>query len=405
MVVPSDVIIWIVAFVALWWGIDWFHMRQDGEPLPMRRAPLRVLADILPKVWRNKTFILALACLWLIGAAVQGVTVYYQQIAADPTVTAPGPPVIGALSLAAFVPEALGTALPDALPRLVEVPLGAWAALLFAVLLIAAMVRIIIDPPDRIGEETARKLRWPTGLLIAYVAAGATMAALPRRFIDPLIHDGGAPETGAALFAIGTMVLMPALFAPAFTILWRLVLEIACQGVWSFVSSMRAVADAWLPITLLVILANALRPVVAFSEAPDGGAVGYVYLAVLVLLALAPWAILDRGTGVGGGVQRSWELFRQKPVDLIAFALRFTLMFSILGALVTAFEAGLANEWGVVATPLLDVLRNALLVLQVLVLARLYAHLTEMLSEDDACATCPGARMAERLEDDLEGDR
>ncbi|MFO8082436.1 MAG: hypothetical protein R6V07_19325 [Armatimonadota bacterium] len=52
MVQPNDIVIWAAAFVALWWVIDWLHMRQEGERLPMRRAPLRALGDVLPKLWR-----------------------------------------------------------------------------------------------------------------------------------------------------------------------------------------------------------------------------------------------------------------------------------------------------------------------------------------------------------------
>ncbi len=395
MVQPNDIVIWAAAFVALWWVIDWLHMRQEGERLPMRRAPLRALGDVLPKLWRNKTFMLVLACLWLIGAAVAGVQRYF--LALPPGVAEAG---AVAPSLTESVQALLGRGLPDALPRLVEVPLGTWAALLFGVLLAAAMIRIIIDPPDRIGEETARQLRWPAGLLIAYLAVGVAMVAAPRGFVEGLADRRG----GTILLTTGTMALMPALLAPAFALLWRLVLEIARDGVWSFVSSMRALAESWLPITLLVLLANALRPVVALGGDNYAAAWHYAYLALLVLLALTPWAIVDRREGLAEGLRRSWRLFRQRPVDAIAFGLRFTLLFVVLGALVSLAEPTGAAEWATWFAPLLDVGRNVLLLLQALVLARFYVHLGELLEQDDACAICPSARIAEGLEEQAESD-
>ncbi|MFW5868302.1 MAG: hypothetical protein ACOCX2_10830 [Armatimonadota bacterium] len=399
MVESNDIILWAVAFVALWWVIDWFHMRQEGERLPLRRAPLRVLADVLPKLWRNKTFMLALLCLWLIGAAITGLRDYLYRLGADPTLDIPGPRITGPLSLTGTVPETLALELPEALPRLVEVPLGTWAALLFAVLLVAAMVRIIIDPPDRLGEETARRLKWPAGLVVAYTVLGVAAVAVPREFIEGLGLGGDARSMGGILFAIGAFVVMPILPAPVWALLWRLVLEIARDGVWSFVSSMRAVAQCWLPIALLVLIANALRPMGVLAGGAYEAGWDYAYLAVLVLLFLTPWAILDRQEGLLAALRQSWRLFRQKPVDVIAFGLRFTLLFAVLGGLVALVEPRAAVEWAAWYAPLLRLARNALLLLQVLMLARLYVHLEEMLAEDEACASCPSARMAERLEE------
>jgi len=194
------------------------------------------------------------------------------------------------------------------------------------------------------------------------------------------------------------------LLASAWALLWRLVLEIARDGVWSFVSSMRALAECWLPIVLLVLVANALRPMGVLAGRGYTSLWGYAYLAVLVLLALTPWAILDRQEGLGAALRRSWQLFRQKPVDVIAFGLRFALLFAVLGGLVLLVEPRASVEWAAWYTPLLGVVRNALLLLQALVLARYYVHLEEMLAEDEACETCPATRMAERLEEQAEND-
>ncbi|MFW6156373.1 MAG: hypothetical protein ACOC7J_03550, partial [Armatimonadota bacterium] len=164
-------------------------------------------------------------------------------------------------------------------------------------------------------------------------------------------------------------------------------------------------AESWLPITLLVLLANALRPVVALGGGDYAAAWHYAYLALLVLLALAPWAIVDRRDGLAEGLRRSWRLFRQKPVDAIAFGLRFTLLFVVLGALVGLAEPTGGAEWATWFAPLLDVARNVLLLLQALVLARFYVHLGEMLEKDEACAACPSAQMAERPEEQAGEER
>jgi len=168
MVEANDITTYVAAFVALWWVIDWISMRQEREPLPLRRAPLRVLADVARKLWRNRTFLAVLVTLWLIGAAVASVQGFFFRMSAQ----APGlrdeqMPTGRPFTITDGVPEILLDELPAALPRLVEVPLGTWGALLLAVLLIVAIVRVALAPPESIGEETARKLWWPAGILVA----------------------------------------------------------------------------------------------------------------------------------------------------------------------------------------------------------------------------------------------
>ncbi len=397
MVETNDIVMWGAAFVALWWLFDWIHGRQEGERLPMRRAPMRVLGDVLPKLWRNKTFMLAVLCLWLIGATVAGVQGYFMRVSARPgAAEAAARQMDRPAALADAIPQLLTQELPEALPRLVEVPLGTWAAILFAVLLILGMVRIAIDPPDAIEEHTARGLWWPAGLLVLNLAAGIALLAAPRDFLEGLGYGGSAPPR-SALMAIGTLVIMPALVAPVTALLWHLVLEIARKGTWSFVSSIRALAESWLPIVVVVIAAQALHVPATLSDPPGQRWWGIAYMLVLVVLALAPWAILDRKEGVLAGLRRSWRVVRLKPVDALAFGLRFTLLFAVLGGLVALAEPPARAVWAAWYAPLLDVVRNALILLQALVLARFYLHLSEGLGEDEACAGCPSPRTAERL--------
>lgn len=404
MVEANDIISYVAAFVALWWAIDWINMRQEGERLPLRRAPLRILGEVLPKLWRNRTFLLILLSLWLIGATVASVQGYFFRMSSQAPGLQSAQMVRPAFTISDSVPEMLLHELPEALPRLVEVPLGTWAAALFAVLLIAAMVRIVIDPPEAIGEETARKLRWPVGLLAAYLVVWGAITAAGQPFLDK-ISQGGEHAWAEVPFAVLTLVIVPGLLmAPAYALLWRLVLEITRDGVWSFVSSMRALAECWLPIALLLIIANAFRPMGVLAGHGYESFWGYAYLAVLVLLALAPWAVLDDPEGRAQPFVRSWRLFRQRPVDVIAFALRFTLLFAVLGGLVALVEPSAASRLTTWYAPLLGVARNLLLLLQAMVLAGLYVHLSAVPTEDDACASCPSARLAERLEEQVDRD-
>lgn len=383
----ENVIAWAAAFVALWWVIDWLSLRQEGQRMPLRRGPLRILADVLPKLWRNKTFLLALVCLWLIGATVAAVSGYLAVDVAEfgqPLGTV-GPRIAEPLSVTDDVPELLAGELPDALPRLLPIPLGGLAAILLVVLLTAGLIRVIIDPPQEIGNEAARKLKWPVGLLCAHIVFyGATVAA-GSDYLERL-QGPDAPAYAPLL------LILPAIWvldAPVHALLWRLALEIARDGVWSFKSSIASLAESWLPITIAVLVARVLLVPVLLTAVPLWLSVAYV--AVPVLLVFVPWTILDRRIGLIAALRRSWWLFRQRPVDLLAFGLRFALMFAVLGGIVALFEP----TPGAVPTaswyqPLMGVVRSFLLLLQVMVLARLYAHLAGELEMDEACTGCPG---------------
>ena len=397
----NDVLMWLAAFVALWWVIDWISFRQSGEPLPLRRAPLRILADVARKLWRNKTFLAVLLALWLIGAAGFAVQSTVMRLAHLGPMPSAQPMFMRVYGLTDTVPTLLARELPEALPRLQEVPLDTWGTLLLAALLFLAFARIAVAPPPSIGEETARRLRWPLGVLVAGIVAHIAALAVPRTFLESLgLGGSGIPPLRALPWTIGTMVLLPVLLAPMHTLLWRLVLEIVRDGVWSFKSSMAALAESWLPVTLVLLIANGLRVLAIIWNRP----LGYVYLAALVLLALAPFAIVDRREGLGGAFVRTWRLIRQKPVDVIAFGLRFTLLFAVLGGLVALVEPHPEVSWAAWYAPLLQVVRLALVLLQVAVLAGLYVHLGELLEENDACASCPSTRLTEKLEDLAEED-
>ena len=77
---------------------------------------------------------------------------------------------------------------------------------------------------------------------------------------------------------------------------------------------------------------------------------------------------------------------------MIAFGLRFALLFAVLGGIVALLEPQSATAWDV---PLRGIVRQALVLLQVAVLAGLFVHLSELLEQDDACASCP-----ERVEEE-----
>jgi len=394
----NDVIAWIAAFVALWWVIDWISMRQEGESLPLRRAPLRVLADVARKLWRNKTFGLVLLALWMIGATVGAVQSTIMRTSHPGPVPDTAPMFTRTLGLTDTVPTLLAGELSGALPRLQEVPLGTWGALLLVVLLIVAMVRIAIAPPESIGGETARKLWWPAGVLVAALAGYVVTIAIGNKVMGGGGIEPPASSAGLVVLQIVSLAVVPTLLAPMLALLWRLVLEIARDGVWSFASAIRALVQSWLPIALVLLIANGFR-VIAIEAQPAVHWVGYVYLAVLVLLALAPFAVVDEQAGLLTAFRRAWRLFRQKPVDVIAFGLRFTLLFAVLGGLVALLEPHPMAAWAAWWAPLLQVVRFGLTLLQVVVLAGLYVHLGELLAEDEACASCPSVRLAEKLEE------
>ena len=387
----GSVVAWAAAFVALWWVIDWLHMRQQGEPLPLRRAPLRILADVARKLARNRTLLAVLAALWIIDAAMLAVQLTFKRITALGT-PAPAQPCSGrVLDLPGAVPQLLARELPEAYPRLLQVPLGNWGTMLFALLRAAGLIRVAMARPKALGDETSRRLYVPAGLLIASAAASIAILFAGREFFESFGYVGSAAPPLTVLWMVATMAILPALIAPAHALLWRLVLEVARGGAWSFTTTLRTVAESWLPVALLLLVAGHAR-VAAVLGAQVPPVAGCHYAAVLILLPLAPYAIVDTGLGLGAALARSWRLFRQRPVDVIAFGLRFALLFAVPGGLVALLEPQSATAWYV---PLLGIVRQALVLLQVAVLAGLFVHLSELLEQDDACASCP-----ERVEEE-----
>jgi len=373
MIPWDDVVAWAAAFVALWWLADWLSMRQEGEPLPLRRAPVRVLADVLRKLARNPSFVLALVALWLLDAAIGAMQVYFYRLHADhPVPAAPGFAQLG--SFAEAVPRLLAQELPKALPRLEGLPLGVWGSLLLAVLLLIGIVRLMIDPPEQVGASVVRGLRWPAVMLAALIAGWAALMAAGQPFLDAM--SGAGPRSVA--FGIVSLVIAPALLAPVVALLWRLALEIVETGAWSFISSVRALGRTWLAVALVLIVSKAILPAAVFMRPGHyGSAPGIAYVLVGVLLAFAPWAIVDRQAGLINALRESWRLLRARWFEVFAFALRFTLLFAALGGLVAVIEPPASVRWQVWYGPLLGVVRNALVLLQVMTIAGLYVHLRD----------------------------
>lgn len=385
MIPWTDVTAWAAFFVALWWAVDWLSMRQEGEPLPLRRDPLGVLAAALRTLARNRSLLLALAGLWLLGAAIGALQVYVYRLHMGAP-AGPAPPGLAGLGpLADAIPHLLARALPESLPRLEPVPLGGVGNILGALLLVIAIVRLNLDPPAEIGEATVRRLRWPAAALAAYVAVHATFLAAGQGLTASFGYDGVVPPARSVLFGVLTLVLWPALLAPLVALLWRMVLEVVDGGTWSFRSALAAMGRTWLPVAIALVVVNALRPVAVFlTPGGFGSAPGIAYLLIGVLLALAPWALVDRQEGLLAALRESWRLFRARWFEAIIFALRFTLLFAVLGALVSLLEPTGGQS-------VVSVLRALVTLLQVMTIAGLYVVLRDDYAEESACAGCPGA--------------
>ena len=379
-----DAVAWLAAFVAVWWLADWLSMRQEGEPLPLRRAPLRVLGDVVRKLARNPSFVLALVALWMLSAAIGAMQIYFYRLhqplpAPRPETAAVGPP-------AEAVPRLLTQELPEALPRLEAVPLGVWGGILLAVLLLIALVRLMIDPPEEIGASVARGLRWPAAMLGVLIGGMIALMVAGQPFLDRM--SGSGPRSVA--FTIASLVIGPALLAPVVALLWRLAFEVVELGSWSFVSSVRALSRTWLPVALALIMSKALLPPAIFGQPGRHGSVpGIGYMLIGVLLVFVPWALVDLQAGLIDALRESWRLFRARWFEVIAFALRFTLLFAVLGGLVALIEPPALVRWQVWYGPLLSVVRNALVLLQVMTIAGLYVHLRDEYAVEGACAICP----------------
>lgn len=392
MIPWTDVTAWTAAFVALWWVADWLNMRQEGETLPLRRDPLGVLAAALRKLARNRSLLLALVALWLLGAAIGALRLYVYRLHLGAPAGPTHPAFAGLGPLADAIPRLLARALPESLPRLEPVPLSSIGEALAALLLVIAIVRLNLDPPAEIGAATVRRLRWPAAALAAFVAVYAVLLAAGQSLSERFRYDGMVPPARSVIFDVFTLVLWPALLAPLVALLWRMVLEVVDAGAWSFRSALEAMRRTWLPVALALIIANALRPVAVFlTPGGYGSAAGIAYLLVGVLLALAPWAMVDRHEGFVAALRTSWRLFRSRWFEVITFALRFTLLFAVLGALVTLLEPTGAGQFVAWYRPLAQVLRAFVTLLQVMTVAGLYVTLRDDYAEESACAGCPAA--------------
>ena len=164
--------------------------------------------------------------------------------------------------------------------------------------------------PKALGDKTSRRLYWPAGLLIASAAASIAILFAGREFFERFGYVGSAAPPLTVLWMVATMAILPALIAPAHALLWRLVLEVTRGGTWSFTTTLRAVAESWLPVALLLLIAGLAR-VAGVLGAQVTPVAGYLYAVVLILLTLAPYAIVDSGSGLGAALARSWRLFRQ----------------------------------------------------------------------------------------------
>ncbi|MEA3403943.1 MAG: hypothetical protein U9R79_22125 [Armatimonadota bacterium] len=384
MLAAESIIAWIAALVAVWWLIDWLQLRHVGKALPLRRAPLRILADVLAKLRRNRTFVGALVALWLLGTAASLMRAY---LVAD--IGGPAParamPMLAWLSRPAeLIPRLLGGEVYWALPRLREVPLTGWASLLVAVLLAAGLVRVMIDPPDGIDEDAARGLRWPIAFLCAHAAAAAAAIAAGQDFFWRLAGPD-APWYTPWVLGIHGLVLAGVLLAPAHALLWRMMLEIAGDGVWSFRSSIRAVGATWGSAALLLLVGTPGSVVPTEAMPPSARILNALPIIIHVLLVFAPWAIVDRQQGLLDALRQSWRLFRRRAVDVITFGLRFALLFAVLGGIVALFEPDVLGGSRTLHGPLLAVVRNLLLLLQAMTVAGLYVHLRDEL----ACQASP----------------
>lgn len=383
MIPWTDVTAWAAFFVAVWWVADWLSMRREGEALPRRRDPLGVLAVGLRRLARNRSLLLALVGLWLLGAAIGALRLYVYRLHLGAPAR-PTPPGLSALGpLADAIPRLLARALPASLPRLEPVPLSSIGEALAALLLVIAIVRLNLDPPAEIGAATVRRLRWPVAALGVFVGVHVAFLAAGQSLFAGFGYDGMIPPARSVVFGVFTLVLWPALLAPLVALLWRMVLEIMDEGTWSFRSALAAMARSWLPVALAIILANALRPVGVFlTPGGYGSAPGVAYLLIGVLLALVPWTLVDRQEGFAAALRTSWRLFRSRWFEVITFALRFTLLFAVLGALVMLLEPTGAQA-------IMPVLRAFVTLLQVMTVAGLYVVLRDDYAEGSACAGCP----------------
>lgn len=400
MIAWTDVTAWAAAFVALWWAIDWLSMRQEGEALPLRRDPLGMLGKVLSKLARNRSLLLTLVVLWLLGAAIVALQDYVLRLHLGAP-AASAPPVFTRGPLVDAIPHLLVRALPESLPRLQPVPLTPVGDALVALLLVIAIVRLNLDPPEQIGEATVRRLRWPAAVLAGYLGIQLALLTAGERLLEGVGSGGMLRRIDMIGLTVVGMVLLPALLAPVVTLLWRLVLEVVGTGAWSFRSVLVAVERTWLSVAGALIIANGLRPIaVAVAPGRYDSAPGVAYLLVAVLLAFVPWALVDRQVSLLAALRESWRLFRARWFEAVIFALRFALLFAVLGALVTVVESQGVGQFAAWYRPLAEVLRGFVVLLQVMTVAGLYVALRDDHAEESVCAGCPVTQPSEPHNDD-----
>ncbi len=218
------------------------------------------------------------------------------------------------------------------------------------VLLLAALVlfSIALLAGDR---KYRARAAWPVALTLI------GLAAWPASVL--LLHDQMAVRLMPAWprqLAVGLMALGFVWYAPAVALLWHSLLHVLRRRRWELQTVVEGAVRDWpamlwllaiVTIPQLLRLALGVAPrVMAYALDQDQvwfflqltEAMPTVLTPIIgIALALAAWLIVDRGIGVREALRQSWELARARGVDVLAFALRYSLIFALLGAITAAF--------------------------------------------------------------------
>ena len=390
----------LTAILLAWWALEALRYQRDGDRIPLARNPLALFALSVQRLWRNRSFLWIVAACWALAVAYgwiqQEVIIprYYPELLAMPE---PEPGEGIDLPQAQVVSTVVVSELTSAFPRLTHgLRLGPLGRLLAPAIIAGALIWLLVKKPAWLPEGVRGRLVWAVHFCIACFILGGVLAVMP------LVGGPGAwggPWGRYAvlypLFMAGVSIFFAVLAAPMGAFIWHLVLQIARGDRWSMRKAVAGMASAfpaigWMyllvyvlgstPQVLVMLITHPsvitkLMAATGWSWAWRLHGYGYqIQLAVWVACFLVPWIVLHRGVGLRAALDESYAIFTGRLGDVLAFAVRYALLFAALKSAVRYLRSPWAwppDPVGMVSS----LLMHGLVLVEALVIASFYLAL------------------------------
>jgi len=267
-----------------------------------------------------------------------------------------------------FPPE-----LAQALREAKNLSLGYFGDYALVAVLAVGLIWLWVKRPAWLSPDTRKRLRWPLGFTVACAFCQGAYLAYAWDAVWAGVSLPGPRIANPLLLAVAVV-----LASPAYAFLWHVGVQVARGHRCNLRNAVEGMALSWAPVCvvqLLIALPTATMLLLTslwiyWMSSP----VYQAGIIMKVVLALAPWIIMDQAVGFRAAVVETYRLASRHAYDLLVFALRFVVMFAVPAALL-----GLLTPWGWYTPRPVSVIgylaRDFFSVAQALVIATLYLEL------------------------------